>query len=153
MLNIKHLKMGRLNAMAIFISLSFLSMSSKPEKIDDGYYAFIVLDGVWKDNKTAYASQIIYYPGYANCNKIEDSYFFNKAKRIFSDYLKANYSNIFPNGEYNNLTLIQHKKFSTYDRLTSRSQAEQRMTEWVANQKEQGYSVVLTKFAYDCSNY
>lgn len=145
--------MRHLKSIAIISCLSFLSMSSKPEKIDDGYYAFIVLDGVWKDNKTAYASQVIFYPGYATCNKIEDSYFFNKAKRSFSDYLKAYYSDVFPNGEYNNLTLIQHKKFSTYDRLTSRSQAEQRMTEWVASQKEKGYSIALTKFAYDCSNY
>lgn len=133
--------------------LAILSLSNKPEKDDTGYYVFIVLDGGWKDNKTAYASQIIHYPGYTVCNKIEDYHFFNKAKRNFSEHLKAYYSNTFPNGEFNNLTLIQHKKYSTYDRLTSRAQAEQRMIEWVASQKEQGYGVVLTKFAYDCSNY
>ena len=137
----------------IICFLSIVSLSNNFEKNDNGYYAFIALDGVYKDNKTAYASQIIFYPGYVTCNKTEDYDYFNKAKRRFNEHLKAYYTDIFPNGEYNNLQLIQHKTYSTNDRLATRAQAEQRMGEWVASQKEQGYNVVITKFGYDCSNY
>ena len=145
--------MIQLNSLIFFILITFYSDLHKSSTTADGYYAFIVLDGVWKDNKTAYASQVIFYPGYGACNKVEDSDFFKKAKRNFNDHLKAYYSDIFPNGEYNNLTLIEHRKFSTYGRLTNRSQAEQRMVEWVSSQKEQGYNVVLTKFVFDCNKY
>jgi uncharacterized protein with von Willebrand factor type A (vWA) domain len=59
----------------------FSAATSEFKNLEFFYFHNCPYEGVWKDNKTAYASQVIFYPGYATCNKIEDSYFFNKAKR------------------------------------------------------------------------
>jgi hypothetical protein len=118
---------------------------------DDAYYAFIVVDGVWKDN-IGYASQILHYPGYSTCNSYRDLDFFHDAKRSFSSHLQAYYNRAFPYGENNNFFVISNPLHSTYDLLKTRAQAEQRLTDWIADQKSKGYQVRLTRFSFSCSN-
>ncbi|WP_121357261.1 hypothetical protein [Flavisolibacter nicotianae] len=139
----------KLLSLFLIALLPLLSFKSKPA--DEGYYAFIVVDGVWKDH-TGYASRIIYFPGYTECNKYRDIDFFAEAKRSFSSHLKAYYTEAFPYGENNNFQMIDRKKFSTYDQLKSKAHAEQRLTEWIAEQKEKGYNVVTTNFGFSCEN-
>lgn len=136
------------------LTLPVMGFRTKPEAevTNDGYYAFIVVDGTWK-NGTGYASNIIHFPGYSSCNQIESTYFFQNAKRAFSDYLKAYYNSAFPYGENNNFQEINMPRHSTSEYLGSYQQAQQRLTEWVADQRAQGYSVQHTNFGYNCSNY
>lgn len=129
----------------LMLVLPCLSFKSKP--LDDGYYAFIVVNGVWKDG-TGYTSKIIHFPGYNNCSRYRDIDFFAEAKRAFSDYLKAHYNNAFPYGENNNFQIIYNKLHSTSTMLTTYKQAEQRMTEWAAEQKDKVY----TNFGFSCQN-
>lgn len=140
----------KLCCLMLIAVLPFLSFH-KTKPADDGYYAFIVVDGVWK-NKVGYASRIVYYPGYANCNKYKNTEFFAEAKRSFSNHLKANYEDVFPYGENNNFQIIDMKQYSTSELLSSRAQAEERMNAWIAEQKEKGYKVVTTNFGFSCEN-
>jgi hypothetical protein len=143
------MKTMKLFSLLLLATLPFLSFKSKPAKADDGYYAFIVVDGAWK-NKVGYASQVIYFPGWADCGKRRDLDFFAEAKTAFSSHLKAYYNKAFPYGENNNFQLMQNKKHSTSTLLTTRAQAEQRLTEWIAEQREQGYEVQTTDFGFSC---
>jgi len=145
------MKTMKLLILFLLPTLLLSSFKPKPVKSDDGYYAFIVVDGVWK-NKVGYASRIIYYPGYTDCNKASGTYFFADAQRAFSDHLKAYHTEAFPYGENNNFMIIDMKKYSTSELLKTRAQAEQRLTEWIAEQKEKGYRVQTTSFSYSCSN-
>lgn len=141
----------KLFSLVLFLALPFLSFKPKATKADDGYYAFIVVDGIWK-NKVGYASRIMYYPGYTECNRNRSTDFFANAKMAFSDYLKAYYTQAFPYGENNNFETVENPKYSTSTLLKTRAQAEQRLTEWIAEQKEKGYEVQTTNFGYSCNN-
>jgi hypothetical protein len=134
----------------LIITLPILSFTSKPAA-DDSYYAFIVVDGVWKDGR-GYTSKVIHFPGYTNCNRYRDIDFFAEAKRAFSNHLKANYNNAFPYGENNNFQVISFKLHSTSSVLETYEQAQQRLAEWVASQKEEGKQVSYTTFSFSCSN-
>ena len=126
------------------------SFSAKTTR-SDGYYAILVIDGVHKDG-TGYASRIIYYPGYSDCKKYASHAYFNEATRSFGDYLKAQYNSVFPYGEGSNIREINTRQFSTSELLKTRAQAEQRLTEWVAEQKDKGYKVEYTNFGFSCDN-
>ncbi len=134
----------------LFALLPLMSFAPKATQ-SEGYYAILVVDGVWKDG-TGYASRIIYYPGYSNCNRTENTYFFNAATRGFGDHLKSNYNGAFPYGENNNIRQVNTKQYSTSQLLKTRAEAEQRLTEWATEQKEKGYSVVYTGFGFSCEN-
>ena len=123
--------------------------SSTTNSTNDGYYAFIVVDGVY-NSETGYASSIIHYSGYESCKRLESNHFFAEARRAFSDHLQAYYSHDFPNGENSNFAIIEMKKHSTSQMLKTRAEAEQRMTEWIADQKNKGYAVKTTTFSYSC---
>jgi hypothetical protein len=140
----------RLTGLSLLIF--FLAFAvGKLQAQDNSYYAFIVVDGAWK-NKVGYTSGIINYKGYANCKRYTGSEFFAEAKRKFSDHLQANYDKIFPLGENNNFQIIDMKKYSTSEMLLTYDQARQRLAEWIAGQKEQGFSVTQTSFSFSCDN-
>jgi hypothetical protein len=134
-------------ALIVFLVLPFLSFAQNAA--DDGKYAFIIVDGVWK-NGTSYTSGVIYFPGYNNCDRYSSIEFFDSAKRSFSNHLKAYHNSAFPYGENNNFQIIDTKRFSTTVLLKTRAQADQRMTEWVADQKSANKQVVLTNFSFSC---
>ena len=138
-------------SLALILILAFSSFRLKPAPADDGYYAFIVVDGVHK-NKVGYASRIIQYPGYDDCNKRSSSQYFREAQRAFSNYLEAHFHDAFPYGGMNDLQLVDMKRHSTTELLKTRAQAEQRLTEWIADQKSEGNKVQTTNFSYSCSN-
>lgn len=135
------------------IALGFLSFASfktsETELSNDGYYAFIVVDGVYK-NHTGYVSRILSYPGYDSCRRGSVS-FFADARNAFSNYLKANHNDAFPYGENNNFSVISMKKHSTNDLLKTYAEAELRLTEWIADQKQKQYSVQTTNFSFSCN--
>jgi hypothetical protein len=135
----------------LLLILAVPSLSFKAKPAEDGYYAFIVVDGVWKDGR-GYASKVIYFPGYSECNRYRDIDFFAEAKRAFSSHLKAYHSDAFPTGENNNFQVISNKLYSTSTLLKTHEQAQQRLTEWVASQKEEGKQVTFTNFGFSCSN-
>lgn len=143
----KTIQLFTLSVFSILIFSSFKPVAA--QSASDGYYFFIVVDGTWK-NGVGYASRIIHYSGYSNCKKHESYEFINEAKRVFSSHLKAYYPEIFPTGENNNFMTIDMKKHSTSLYLKTRAQAEQRLTEWIADQKEQGYKVRTTGFSFSC---
>jgi hypothetical protein len=145
------MKTVKLLSLLLLATLPFLSFTHKPVKIDDSYYCFIVVDGIWK-NKVGYASRIIYYPGWEACGKRRGSDLLADAKRAFSDHLQAYYTGAFPTGENNNFEVIDLVKYSTTQLLKTKAQAEQRLTEWIAEQKGKGYEVQTTSFGYSCSN-
>lgn len=137
----------------VFLSITVLSLVSFKPKYNQskGYYAILVVDGSNTEG-TGYASRIIYYPGYSDCKRYEGHQFFNEARRSFSDHLKAYHSSAFPNGANSNIKDIDTKQYSTSQLLTTRAQAEQRLTEWAAEQKDKGYKVVYTYFSFTCDN-
>ncbi|SMO73758.1 hypothetical protein [Solitalea koreensis] len=126
-------------------------MAFKAKPAEDGYYAFIVIDGVWKDGR-GYTSKIIYFPGYDDCNKYKAIDYFDNARRAFSNHLKAYHNDAFPYGENNNFKIIDKKQYSTSTLLQTYEQAQQRMTQWVAEQKEKGYEVTYTNFGFSCNS-
>lgn len=144
----KTIQLFTLSVFSILIFSSFKPVAAQSNA--DGYYEIIVVTGTWK-NGVSYASRIIYYPGYSNCNKYKSNEFFSEARRAFSAHLKAYYTEAFPNGENNNFMSI-NTKLDSYDYLETKAQAEQRLTEWIAEQKEQGYKVQLTNFSFSCDN-
>jgi hypothetical protein len=144
------MKTSALLSALLILVLPLLSFTAKPAA-EDGYYAFIVVDGVWKDGR-GYTSKVIYFPGYSECNRYRDIDFFAEAKRAFSSHLKANYNSAFPYGENNNFQVISNKLHSTSTQLKTYEQAQQRLSEWVANQKEEGKQVSYTNFDFSCSN-
>lgn len=133
----------------MFVALFLLFSTGFKPKAPEAYYALLVVDGTFA-NKVGYVSTVIYYPGYQSCNKTSSSYFFNDAKQNFSNHLKAYYSKAFPTGAGNNVSIVDTKKFSTSNILETSQQAQTRLTEWIADQKEQGHEVVQTSFAYSC---
>lgn len=134
---------------ALSIGAAPISLASSGES--DAYYAFIVVDGVYK-NGTGYASDIIYFPGSNAAKKYKDTEFFFKARGAFSAYLRAKHHDAFPNGVLNDDRLISFRSHSTSEHLKTRAQAEQRLTEWIAEQKDKGYSVVTTSFSFSRDN-
>lgn len=126
--------------------LSFTSVTPQ----ENGYYSVLVVDG--SKNGTGYASKIIYYPGYANCKRSSGSDFSRAATRGYADYLKANFNNAFPYASTNDIRVIDTRQYSTSELLLTREQAEQRLTQWAAEQKERGYQVVYSNFNFNCNN-
>jgi hypothetical protein len=133
----------------LLTSLFLLFLTGFKPKAPEAYYALLIVDGTFA-NKVGYVSRVIYYPGYQSCNKTSSSYFFNDAKQNFNNHLKAYYSKAFPTGAGNNVSIIDTKKFSTSTVLETSQQAQTRLTEWIAEQKEQGYEVMETSFNYTC---
>ena len=130
-----------------FSLLSFTPITSQ----ENGYYFILVVDGSSK-NGTGYASKIIYYPGYPNCKRNSGSDFSKATMRGYADHLKANFNNAFPYASTNDIKEINTRQHSTSELLTTRAQAEQRLNEWAAEQKEKGHQVVYTKFEFNCNN-
>nr|WP_294904139.1 hypothetical protein [uncultured Lacibacter sp.] len=126
--------------------LSFTTLS-KQEK---GYYSILVVDG--SKNGTGYASKVIYYPGYASCKRSSGSDFSKAAARGYADYLKANYNSAFPYAQTNDIRTIETRQHSTSELLLTKEQADQRLTQWAAEQKDKGYQVVYTNFHFNCNN-
>lgn len=143
------MKTKLLFALLIIAALPLTAFKAKPA--EDGYYAFIVVDGVFKDGR-GYTSKVIYFPGYTECNRYRDIDFFAEAKKAFSSHLKAYYSDAFPYGENNNFQIIGNTQYSTSTLLKTYEQAKQRMTEWVAQQKEKSHQVSFTSFDFSCNN-
>lgn len=126
-----------------------LSFTNSPKQ-EKGYYSILVVDG--SKNGTGYASKIIYYPGYVECKRSSGTDFSRAATRGYADYLKANFNNAFPYAITNDIRVIDTRQYSTSELLLTREQAEQRLTQWAAEQKEKGYQVVYTNFYFNCNN-
>ena len=143
--------------------LPFLSFTSKanlthPLKADlispaeGGYYAFLTIDGTWSKEKKAYISEILYYPGYSECEK-EDYRFEQEAKDSFNTYLKAEYENAFPYGSINILCISgSHGSLhgTSAMNLKTRQQAQDEVNYWIVEQQKDGYTVVHTDFSFSC---
>lgn len=115
----------------------------------DSYYFILVTDGVHK-NKTGIASRPIYYPGYSVC-RLSSSQFLHAARQAFAKHVAANYEDSF---EYtHNLRPIEMKQHSTTSLLRTAEQANQRLVEWVAEQKQKGYRAeVQRRFSFSSAN-
>lgn len=140
------MKVLSLLVIVCFALLSFTPVTHQ----ENGYYSILVVDG--SKNGTGYASKVIYYPGYANCKRSSGSDFSKAATRGYADHLKANFNNAFPYAVTNDIREINTRQHSTSQLLLTREQADQRLKEWAAEQKEKGYQVVYTNFTFTCNN-
>lgn len=109
------------------------------------YYFFIeanIEDGSYKN--TWHISSILYYEGPKTC---EEGYTFErKAREAFATYLKENY----PVKSLRIGRTFSYKLNSSSNKLASMQDARERMNQYIADEKDDKYSVVKTDFSYSC---
>lgn len=138
----KHLKFFLMIVAFCFSSLPQLTLADER----DGYYFYLSVSGNWTKNGTAYISGLMHYPGYRECKRA-DYDMLKDAEWEFGKYLDANH-----NAPYlhNNILTLNQPLYSANERIKTRKQAEERLNDWVADQKKQGYRVEYTHYTYRC---
>lgn len=135
----------------LLVFILFSSFGINNYQNSESFYFFLSIDRNLTKSGKGYMSELVFYPGYNECNKLSDVYFILKSKGIFEDYIKAKYKDDFSNlYEINNAVKSISKKRNSYDRLTSLSSAQERVFQWTKD--EQKGSFIQTKCSISCKD-
>ncbi len=116
----------------------------------DAHYFVLVTSGTWSENDVGIASTPIYYPGYDVCKR-SWNVFHDAARKAFGAYIEAHYDDSF--AYTHNMQTVSNKLHSTTEGLKTVEQANQRLIEWIADEKKQGHSVrVHRDFSFTYKN-
>jgi hypothetical protein len=137
------------NVILIAVFSVVLNLKGNAQEVYENRYFFAYVPAVYQENKTAYFSDLIYFTNPYDCGQDYD--FEAKVRKAFSNYLSANYNDIFPYGTQN-VWIAAYKENSTSTYLKSTQEAYDRMNALkskILSDSEQN-EVILTNFSYSC---
>lgn len=150
------MKTNPLSKLVLLFGVIFLLFSSRnssaQSKDHENRYIIIYVPATYQKNNTAYISQPLYYTTYDKCRNHYD--FTANAKRAFSNYLKVNHNEVFPNGTQNFME-VSYQEHSTSKYLKTKQQADSRLdalkAEIIGQNNSSGQNKFInTNFNYGC---
>lgn len=104
-------------------------------------YYVMKVGGYASSDKTGYVSATLVHKGFKACNRLDTTAFKDQARIAFWKYLQANHGfQLSPN------EIIPLPTFGT----ETGEQLRTEVTNYTANERQQGYRVVSTNFTYSC---
>ena len=142
------------NVILIALFTVFINLKGNAQEVYENRYFIVYVPATFQENYTAYVSDLIYYSNYNECGRDYD--FEGDVKDAFSNYLSANYNDIFPYGTQD-IMVVKYIEHSTSTYLKSTQQGYDRINALKAEilDYNRGYSgikhaVILTNFSYSC---